>query len=141
MSGSGTTVVADGFFSEFILATVDGEVIFLGKAGLCTTGVECVCKLLDDVVDLKAGVLGAPIFASSATLSLAKAASDLLLLLVVKPDDEDECLWPCGLGGLIAGRERGRPGGCSNIGRCAVEVMEVTHKIRELGMTAVIWLW
>lgn len=68
--------------------TAGGEVICRGKFGLlCGSG---FCKLPDDVVDLSCGAPFVPILANPATVSLANAVNDLLLLLVLKPVDEAE---------------------------------------------------
>lgn len=73
-------------------ATAGGEVIFRGPGDLYLgAACDCFCRLPEDVVDLNGGVLFVPIFAKPTTLSLARAASDLLLLLVTKPVDEAEC--------------------------------------------------
>ena len=68
-----------------------GEVIFLGRFGLvCVASRDCFCKLPVDVLDLNGSVVAlVPILASPATLSLANAASDLLLLLVISPEEAE----------------------------------------------------
>ena len=71
-------------------AITGGDVTFLGIGGLlCIDDLDCLCKLPEEVVDLNGGVF-VPIFASPATLSLATAANDLLLLLVFQPADDPE---------------------------------------------------
>jgi hypothetical protein len=73
-------------------ATAGGEVIFRGAGGLYLEAVcDCFCRLPEDVAALNGGVLFVPMFAKPTTLSLASAASDLLLLLVISPVDEAEC--------------------------------------------------
>ncbi len=69
-----------------------GEVIFLGRFGLCcAAAIDCFCKLLEDVVDLNGRVaVFVPMLASPTTLSLANVASDLLLLLATSPEEEAE---------------------------------------------------
>lgn len=80
---------------ELILAGIfgraGGEVVCRGKLGLFTElPCDCFCKLPDDIVDLNGGALFDPTFVSPATVSLANAVNDLLLLLVFKPVDEAE---------------------------------------------------
>lgn len=69
-----------------------GEVIFLGRFGLsCAATRDCFCKLPEDVVDLKGSEdVFVPMLARPTTLSLASAASDRLLLLVTRPEEEAE---------------------------------------------------
>ena len=69
-----------------------GKVMFLGRAGrFWLVAKDCFCRLCADVVDRNGGVLFVPIFANPATLSLANDASDLLLLLVTRTEEETEC--------------------------------------------------
>lgn len=65
-----------------------GAVVYRGRFGLfCGSG---FCKFPDDVVDLSCGAPLVPMLANPATVSLANAVNDLLLLLVLKPVDEVE---------------------------------------------------
>jgi len=70
----------------------EGDVRWRGRFGLgCVTGCDCFCRLPEEVVDLSVGVLFVPMFANPATLSLANAVKDLLLLLGVRFEEEAEC--------------------------------------------------
>ena len=78
-------------FTLFCGVIAGGEGMFRGTAGLfCALASDCFRNLTEDVADLSGGTVFVPMLASSAALFLANAASDLLLLLVVSPDDEAE---------------------------------------------------
>lgn len=69
----------------------DEYVALLGRSGLTGASEDSGFVILpNEVVDLNKGVLFVPVFASVATLSLASAASDFLLLLVIKCEEDVE---------------------------------------------------
>lgn len=66
-------------------------VALLGRSGLVGPSEGSAFVIFpSDVDDLNKGVLFDPVFASVATLSLASAASDFLLLLVTKCEEDVE---------------------------------------------------